>query len=141
LESVNILIEAGVPLGENHHDLHTPLTTAIRDNRIPILNLLLAFGTDPNEPGEGLPITQAARFKDPEKLRILLDAGADVNKQYQGKSALIQACEHNIVENVKLLLQNGADANMADSSGNTAMDVAASKGHDDVVMLLLDAMD
>jgi ankyrin repeat protein len=45
------------------------------------------------------------------------------------------------VENVKLLLQKGADVNMADSSGNTPMDIAANKGHDDIVMLLLDAMD
>ncbi|KAH0537558.1 hypothetical protein FGG08_005657 [Glutinoglossum americanum] len=138
IESIQILLEAGAPIDEKRLDRYSPLTTAIRDNHIDIISLLLSRGADLNSPGEGLPITQAARFADPERLRIVLDAGADVNKQYNGRSALMQACESNAMENVKLLLRRGADVDAVDNGGDTAMDIAAKNGHDEIFMLFLD---
>jgi ankyrin repeat protein len=42
--------------------------------------------------------------------------------------------------NVKLLLEKGANAHIVDARGRTAMEIASEKGHDDLVMLLLEAM-
>ncbi len=42
-------------------------------------------------------------------------------------------------EGVKLLLDKGADVNVADSKGNTALIVASFNGHEEIAKLLLDA--
>ncbi|KAF8850915.1 ankyrin [Acephala macrosclerotiorum] len=140
MESIDILLEAGVLINEKHRNHYSPLTTAIRDNRIDILKRLISKDADPNTPGEGLPFVNAVRFEDRQRLRLLLDAGADVNKQIKGQSALTEACDRIMVENVKLLLERGADVDLMDEAGKSAMDIAANKGYDDIVILLLDAM-
>ena len=86
------------------------------------------------------PIILAAQFEDPERLRLLLGAGADVNKTHDSRTVLMEACERNLMKHVKMLLERSADVNVVDLRGNSAMDIAASKGHDEILMLLLDAM-
>lgn len=140
LESITILLEAGVPIDEKEQGLHTAVTTAIRGNLIECLSFLLSHGADPNEPGDGLPLISASRFADPDRLGLLLDAGADVNRQHDGRTALMEACNYNTMENVKMLLERGARQDAADDNGNTAMDIAAYKGHDEIVKLLLEGM-
>jgi ankyrin repeat protein len=140
IESVNILLDAGVPIDEKHNNRYTPLVTAIRDNHILIVGHLIAKGADVNALGETLPIIMAARFADTQRLKMVLDAGADVNKQFEGKSALMEACERNHKNSVTLLLERKADVNAVDGRGSTAMDIAANKGNDEIVMMLLDAM-
>jgi ankyrin repeat protein len=140
LDSLLILLETGVPVDERYYNIQTGVATAIRGNRIECLSYLLSHGADPNEPGDDLPIIRAARFIDPGRLRLLLDAGADVNKQHDGRAALMEACEWNNMVDVKMLLEKGASVDLADSGGNTALDIAAAKGHDEIVMLLLDGI-
>jgi ankyrin repeat protein len=115
--------------------------TAVRDNLPEFLSKLLSLGADPNMlGGEGLPLLSAACQQDPKRLNILLDAGANVNIVRDGWTALMWACEKGSVENVSLLVQRGADANVVDGRGRSAMEIAAEKGHDELVLLLLDAM-
>jgi ankyrin repeat protein len=140
IESVNILLDAGVSIDEQHNKRYTPLVTAIRDNHIPIVAHLIAKGANVNAPGETLPIIMAARFADTERLKMVLDAGADVDKQYERRSALMEACDRNHKDSVMLLLERKADVNAINERGSTAMDIAANKGHDEIVMMLLDAM-
>jgi ankyrin repeat protein len=140
IESIDILLEAGVPIDGRPGDLHSPLTTAIRENNLDIISHLLSKGADPNAPGEGLPVTMAARFADTRRLKMILDAGADINWKYKGRTALMEASEWNMAGNVKFLLEKGADANTVDNTGKSAMDLAAKKGHNDIVTLLLDVM-
>ena len=142
LESVKILLEAGEDINYKHDGVYTPLTTAIRDNRTEILSYLLSRGADPNVLGEGLPLINASRYADPHRLKMLLDAGADVNrKDDNGSTALMAACEKGLIENVKILMERGGDVDLADRGGKTAMDYAVTEGHDDLVMVLLDTME
>ncbi|PMD50921.1 uncharacterized protein K444DRAFT_476501, partial [Hyaloscypha bicolor E] len=69
-------------------------------------------------------------------LKIMLDGGADVNLAQDGVTALMRASDNNLVGNVKLLLEKGANPNVVDERGRTAMEIASEKGHDDLVMLL-----
>lgn len=146
LEAVEILLDAGVDINEKHKDFYSPLTTAIRDNRLPILKLLLEKGADVNNPGETLPLIMAARFATKpddkeERLKLLLERKElDVNAKWKGRTALMEACDNGSVVNVRLLLKRGADVNLTDTVGKSAMDIAANKGWDEIVGLLLDEM-
>lgn len=70
----------------------------------------------------------------------MLDAGADIDLARDGLTALMRASDNNLVGNVKLLLERGANPNIVDGRGRTAMEIASEKGYDDLVVLLLEAM-
>ena len=76
----------------------------------------------------------------PAKVRLLLDAGADVNAASQiGRTPLIVAASANgSAEAVQLLLAKGAKVNVADDVGITPIAAAAIVDDGDVVKLLLD---
>lgn len=89
LESIKILLDAGVPIDGKHYNCYSLLSTAIRDNYREILELLLTRGADPNAPGESLPIIMAVRKPEPDMLRMLLNARANPNVKYKGRTALM----------------------------------------------------
>jgi ankyrin repeat protein len=141
LESLQILVEAGADVNGHPEDYYRPLFTAVRDNLPDYMSKLLSLGADPNNiAGEGSPFFLAASQEDPARLKIMLDGGANVNLAQDGSTALMRAAENNLVGNVKLLLEKGANPNMVDGRGRTAMEIASEKGHDDLVMLLLETM-
>lgn len=55
-----------------------------------------------------------------------------------GQTALHLAVRHGRVVMVRLLLSHGADANIQDSQGTTALMFAAERGHTHVARLLLE---
>jgi ankyrin repeat protein len=139
--AIDVLLDAGAGINEKRMDVYTALATAVRENSIPIISHLLKRGADPNVASStGLPVVMAAGMPDQTRLKMLLEAGADVNVQFQGKSALMEACEKGMRDNVRLLIERGADVNLVNFAGKSAMDIAAGKGHDDIVMTLLEAM-
>jgi ankyrin repeat protein len=145
LEMVKILLDSGkFDINELHSDGSTALTMAIRQQRMPFIELLLSKGADPNAFGVGLPLVVAAGMDDgPEILQLLLKAGADPNleEQQSGKTALLEAAGNGRVEKIKMLIASGANAESVNKRGQTALDVAAEKGHDEVVMILLEGME
>jgi uncharacterized protein len=107
---------------------------------------LLARGT----PADGLgrygstPLYVAAVQGETEIVRILLDAGADPNKESAGESEgtpLCAAASWGHAEVVRLMLQYGADPNLMERTGEVAMTAlgwARRNHHDEVVRLLLE---
>ena len=98
--------------------------------------LLLAADT-----GEDL--IEAAKKGEAEKVRALLDAGADVNaKDEHGATALMYALggEGKLYPAIaKVLLDAGADVNAKAGNGVTAVMLAAFSGDAELIKLLLDA--
>jgi hypothetical protein len=76
--------------------------------------------------------------------RLLLDNGADVNKPDPDDGlvgsdlVLHRACERNMLEVALFLLDNGADPELRDREGNTALHHAAIAGNVQIAGLLLD---
>jgi len=75
-----------------------------------------------------------------EVVEFLIDNDADVNtKCIHDRTPLQSAVQKGHLEVVKVLLANGADV-LADSKGNTALSMARSRGHTEIVELLTKAL-
>jgi hypothetical protein len=62
----------------------------------------------------------------------LIDSGADINIQYEtGQTALIAASDQGYLEIVQLFLIRGANPNIKDKDGDSALDIARFKDHDE----------
>lgn len=73
-----------------------------------------------------------------EIVRLLLEAGADVNVRPEGgPTALILAANRGHTRIVNTLLQNGADVNARNEFGATPLINAAARGYREIVELLL----
>ena len=82
----------------------------------------------------------AAKDGDAELVKLLIDAGADVNKANEkGETPLYWAAANGRTECVKLLIDAGADVNKADKDGRTPLILAAYYGHAECVKLLINA--
>ncbi|RMG24598.1 MAG: hypothetical protein D6724_05735 [Armatimonadetes bacterium] len=100
------------------------------------------------------PLMLAAQFGRPEIVRILLEGGADVNQadSVYGRTALHEAAvggslfrlhpfskeytEEAQTETVRILLERGANKDLRDKDGNTALDLAKKANATNVVRLL-----
>jgi hypothetical protein len=82
----------------------------------------------------------AARKSDVEKVKALLDKGADVNaRSPYGATPLFFACDRGSVEVVQVLLARGADVNAKDKFyGATVLGWALSKGKPEIIKLLVE---
>ena len=65
---------------------------------------------------------KAVDRNDSNMVRKCINQGADVNFQYDnGVTCLMHACQHDLLEIAQLLVTLGADVNIKDSLGNTAL--------------------
>lgn len=73
-------------------------------------------------------------------VQLLLDWGADINKVGEGENSVAPlSLAINVSYNlVKLLLENGADANTADSEGNPVLILAIEAKQTAIAKLLLE---
>ncbi|RYP00850.1 hypothetical protein DL766_001034 [Monosporascus sp. MC13-8B] len=143
LESVKLLIKAGVSVEDRNGGVFSPLTTAIREERKDIVRFLLEAGADVNSPGEHLPIVKALRRMhgaDTEVVELLLRHGADPNKMYRGHNGYFQAIENGDSDVLSLLAKSfPPDLDACDDAGMTLLQVASSRGWDEGRQILLAA--
>lgn len=143
LESIKLLLQAGVSVEDRNGGVFSPLTTAIRERRKDIVRFLLnEANADVNAPGEHLPIVKALRRYedgDTEIIEMLLASGADPNKIYRGHSAFIQAVENGDAHVLQLLVDRcGVDLHAKDDNNMTILEIATSRGWDEGIDILKD---
>jgi ankyrin repeat protein len=143
LQSVKLLLKAGVSVEDKNGGVFSPLTTALREDRKGIVKFLLnEGGADVNSPGEHLPIVKALRRfhnQDTDYIEMLLNKGADPNLMYRGWNGILQAVENGDAKVLKLLVTKGggADLNATTDEGRTVMDIVTERGWDEAIGILL----
>jgi ankyrin repeat protein len=133
IESVKLLLAAGVSVEDKNGGVFSPLTTSIRENRKEIFRFLIdEAGADPNAPGEHLPIIKAIRRhreNDLSYIEHLIDKGADINLMYRGWNAVLQAVDNGDVKILKLLAERGSpDLNAQDENGMSVLEIMEDRG-------------
>ena len=119
-----------------------PLHLAAFFGRGEAVRLLLERGAAPSarsgNPMANTPLHAAMAGRlEPDGLRALLDAGAEVDaRQHGGFTALHAAAMHGDAATARLLLAHGADPALPADDGRTAADFARAGGHLAVLALL-----
>jgi len=112
---------------------------AIRSNDLSTLRTLLkTSGANLKDQKESTPLMYAAAFGSLDAMKILLDAGADVNAKNALSISPLLWCAGDL-EKVRLLVSKGADVNARSKQNQTPLLIAASQdGASEIVKLLLD---
>jgi ankyrin repeat protein len=142
LESIKMLLSAGISVEDKNCGVFSPLTTAIRERHKHIVRYLLdEANADPNAPGEHLPLVKALRRLlpgDTEILQMLLTRGADINLMHRGWNAILQAVENGDAEILRLLIEKGGsvDLQAIDENGRPVIDLVSERGWEEGLALL-----
>nr|XP_020476967.1 ankyrin repeat domain-containing protein 50-like [Monopterus albus]XP_020476968.1 ankyrin repeat domain-containing protein 50-like [Monopterus albus]XP_020476969.1 ankyrin repeat domain-containing protein 50-like [Monopterus albus]XP_020476970.1 ankyrin repeat domain-containing protein 50-like [Monopterus albus]XP_020476971.1 ankyrin repeat domain-containing protein 50-like [Monopterus albus] len=147
---VELLLTHGSDALISDHLGQTPLTLASRQGHVNMLSVLLEWAQS-KEPEKAVQMMEhvdnegwtalrsAAWGGHSEAVRLLLDAGADVDGcDSEGRTALRAAAWGGHEEIVLTLLDYGAQVDKADSKGRTPLIAAAYMGHHEAVEILLD---
>ncbi len=152
IDSVRILLDHGADPNLTPPPSGRPpiVQIASKPSHVVILKRLLANGADPNlmsrafdGTSSATALSTASSRGNTEGVRILIDAGADINVILPWGTALAQAVEEREFEIAKLLLENGADLSLASEvydgipmSGKTPMEIATQMKNARMIKLL-----
>lgn len=148
LEVARRLIEAGANVDAQDDAGQNAYLIVAAEGYLEFLQLLIQNGVDlsitDNEGGTGL--IHAADAGRVDIIRVLLDAGVDDVNQVNtyGWTALLEAIilgdgGPRYTEIVRLLVDAGADVNIADSEGVTPLEHARQSGYEEIAGILRDA--
>lgn len=141
-ETAAVIKELDAGLDVNAFDTlsQSALIAAVSHNHISTAQLLLDRGANPNlaDPAGWTPFIHAVYAgANPELLQLLIARGADINaRNDRGVTALYLSSSVGREEQVRFLLNKGADAQLATTSGYTPARIAQLKGLDRIVALL-----
>lgn len=134
IDSVRILIKAGVDINAKKDQVYTPLCTSIRDDLPDIFHLLLSKGANPNVMASEYPAFKCITHNRVHYLPALLAAGADLRSP---KGILETAVSHNNMEALIWLLDQGLDPDERNPKGQSALSSAIKNNRIDMVDLLI----
>jgi uncharacterized protein len=147
-EAMRVLVAAGADPNALDHARFDILTIAAMANDVHTLQVALGLGANPNHivsRYEGTALIAAAHMGHVEVVRTLIRAGAPLDHVNNlGLTALIEAIvlgdggpRHR--EIVKVLVEAGADVTLADPQGHTPLDLARSRGYQEMIVILQEA--
>ncbi len=151
-EIVKILVAAGADVEAEGFMSRTPLSLAAEEGATEIMLILLGPGPEAGMSADGedkeaasvTPIGSEALFTaiendDVEMVRLLVEAGADVNaaEGFGGNTPLHEAVEKGDAEIVKILVAAGADVEAEGFMSRTPLSLAAEEGATEIMLILL----
>lgn len=143
VEAVQKFLENGFDPHAGNEVGYTALMAAARGGSAGVIRLLLSSGahaTNTDKLRRSALHWAVAQSDDSNQaicVRVLLDAGADVNaKDEAGITPLMNAAWFGCEEAVRVLLQHGADPHLCDDKERSAKDLASERGHTAVAALL-----
>jgi ankyrin repeat protein len=158
IQIVKDLIDKGADINAKDRIGFTPLMEACECGRTAIAKILIENGADVDakQVSGSTPLQMAAYNLHPDTVKLLIDNNANINTtNKQGKSILIDLVsasskdregtsdisiatkiQSDIVQMVKLLLENGADPNIKDSKGRSALMEARKNEYSEIAELL-----
>ncbi|KAK3542269.1 hypothetical protein QTP86_021992 [Hemibagrus guttatus] len=140
LEVFKVLVSNKAQLEKRLPNQMSALHLAIQSGSMPITEILLDMGMDPNIIGakEQMPLHLSAIHNQPALMALLLQNGAQINAVTQeGFTALHLASQSGHKEAVAQLLEGKADVHAQDRQARTALHWAAAQGDVGIVKLLL----
>ena len=119
----------------------TPLHLASFFGNLACARILVDHGADVNARSRGamqnMPLHAAASSRSREIVELLADHGADVNaRQHGGWTPLHAAALNGDIETARILIAHGADTKARADNQQNALDLALTRGHQNVVDLL-----
>lgn len=136
-----MLITEGAKVDEKDNYGDTSLHNAALFSNIEVVKLLLSKGADINakDKGGGTALLGAiGEEKEKEKMaEYLIRNGANVNVKYDenGNTPLHRAVCCNSKRIAELLIEEGADLNAKNNKGETALEIAETRGYKDIVAI------
>lgn len=117
-----------------------PLIYAVITGNINIVKLLLDNGakSDIADSSGNTALHFAARYGYTEIVKLLLNTNINIDQNSNNRTALHAAVFKNKIEVVKLLLRSGANPRLFDVNNSNALIVAAAKGYNGIVKVLLE---
>jgi uncharacterized protein len=122
----------------NHHVRDAAVGSAVVRGDAAELRRVLRRGHSPDgKDAQGMTaLYWAAYLGESEKVKILIDAGADIElKSWHGGTPLMAACEKGKLEAARVLIRAGACIHRR-IEGKTALDLAKESGNQELVKLL-----
>lgn len=140
---IQSLLQNGLDPNLNFYRGITPLSLAVKYDRLEIVRILMEFHADPNLSDDKTGLTPLihciSEDFSPETMSALIEGGADLDqKDGNGMSPLHHCMNEGKLEPLRLLLENGADPNVRDFDGVTCIHLAkSSQGMSEFTELLL----
>ncbi|CAF1105763.1 unnamed protein product [Adineta steineri] len=142
------LIESGANVNVTSEYGSSPFLAICQHNNVELVRLLIQHGarhdveTKNENDGTINGLIVAAEYGSFDILRLLVEAGLDVNYKVEGKgesagrTPLFCACAAGFQDIVEYLIDRGADVNATEKSGLSCLHIAAVMGHADTVRIL-----
>eukprot|EP00899_Mesostigma_viride_P007210 jgi/Mesvir1/16490/Mv10045-RA.1 len=139
VEELRRLVDNGLDPNSADYDMRTPLHIAASEGQMAALHFLLSLDgiqVNPEDRWGGTPLADALRHDQKAALAPLKAKRASLGSMDVG-TELCGAASKLDLERLVMFLDNGADVNSADYDQRTALHLAASNGHAEVVDELL----
>ena len=147
IEAASLLIEAGADVNAMDHISDSPYLYAGAEGRLEILRMTLANGADLGSVNRygGTALIPAAHHGHVETVRLLLGTEIDIDHVNNlGWTALLEAIilgdgSRTYIDIVRLLIEAGADVNLADNENVSPLAHALSREYEEIAGLLKQA--
>lgn len=138
-EIAQLLIDHGLDINVTNNFGEKPIGEAAW-NEAGMVQWLINHGAEVNASADSLPVPlmTAIHGNNTEAVRILINAGADVNRGHRGDIPLLVAASRGNIDILRILLENGADVNIRGSHyGRSLLHYSAIYGQSEIAELLI----